>query len=62
MDAQPPLRSQFSLGDFRHNVRTEEEAQLYMKAAEPRSKEFLHWKEGPNQKYDKPVAKKVGET
>jgi hypothetical protein len=61
MDAKPPLRSQFSLGDFRHNVRTSEEAQLYMQIAEPKVKEFLQWKEGPNQKFDKPVAKKVGE-
>lgn len=61
IDAQQPQRSQFSIGDFRHNVRTSEEAQTYMSAAVPRPKEFLGWKEGPNQKYDKPVAKKVGE-
>lgn len=61
MDAKQPLRSQFSIGDFRHNVRTSEEAQMYMSAAVPQPKDFLGWKEGPNQRFDKPVTKKVGE-
>jgi len=44
VDAVPPAKSQFSLGDFRHNVRTREEAETYMSAAQPRPKELLTWK------------------
>lgn len=60
MDAKPPPKSQFSIGDFRHNVRTSEEAQAYMAAAAPVPKNFLSWPEKPNQGYDKPVTRKVG--
>lgn len=60
MDANPPQRSQFSIGDFRHNVRTSEEAQLYMTTAASEPKNFLSWPEAPNQRFDKPVTKKIG--
>ena len=60
VDAAPPERSQFSIGDFRHNVRTSEEAEQYMCAAAPRPKAFLSWTEPQHQRFDKPVTCKVG--
>ena len=44
VDVSPPTKSQFSLGDFRHNVRTKEEALHYMSTASPVPKELLVWK------------------
>lgn len=41
VDASPPAKSQFSLGDFRHNVRTREEAETYMSVAQPLPKQLL---------------------
>lgn len=61
MDVEQPAKSQFSIGDFRHNVRTQEEAQVYLKAAEPKPKNMFAWPENVSrQHYDKPVTSKIG--
>ncbi len=59
VDTVQPIKSQYSLGDFRHNVRTKEEAEKYMAAAEPRYKRLVEWPEGKNKVF-RPVAAKVG--
>lgn len=61
VDSEQPIKSQYSLGDFRHNVRTKEEAERYMALAEPRPKQLLEWPERPNlTKIQRPVTNKVG--
>ena len=61
VDSEQPIKSQYSLGDFRHNVRTKEEAETYMAQAEPRYKQLFEWPEGPNPtKIQRPVTNKVG--
>ena len=61
VDVQQPGKSQFSLGDFRHNVRTAEEAQRYLGTAEPAPKSLIAWPEDvKKQRYERPVTGKVG--
>ena len=61
VDRQQPAKSQFSIGDFRHNVRTREEAQSYMQVAEAKPKNMFAWPENVGrQHYDKPVTGKIG--
>ena len=43
MDSEQPIKSQYSLGDFRHNVRTKEEAEKYMAQAKPEQKRLVEW-------------------
>lgn len=61
VDPEEPEKSMFSYGDFRHNVTTAEETRLYSEGVPVRPKNILEWKEETSkQKYDKPVAGKVG--
>jgi hypothetical protein len=61
VEENQPEKSLFSLGDFRHDVRTLDEVNTFNRAALPRPKNFFEWKEDVSrQKYDKPLTEKVG--
>jgi len=61
-DKEQPKRSVLSIGDYRHNVLTSQEANTYQSNLSTKPKNLLEWKEDVNrQKYDKPVATKVGQ-
>ena len=59
-DSQPE-KSLYSLGDFRHDVRTLDEVQRFNQDAHARPKNFFEWKEEVGkQRYDKPITDKIG--
>ena len=61
VDNQIPEKSIFSIGDFRHDIRTKEEVESYNKTAGILPKKFLDWTEDVSkQKYDKPITEKIG--
>lgn len=61
VDDQLPEKSIFSIGDFRHDIRTSDEVATYNRTALNQPKKFLDWKEDTaKQSYDKPVSDKVG--
>lgn len=61
VDEEQPGKSIFSIGDFRHDIRTMEEVNLYNQMALNQPKEYFAWKEDPKkQSYDKPVTEKIG--
>lgn len=56
-----PEKSIYSLGDFRHDVRTTEEVSLYNKSVPAQPKNFFEWKEdSKKQTYDKHITEKIG--
>lgn len=61
VDSEEPEKSIYSYGDYRHNVTSCEDAQNYSQGIPLKTKNILEWKEDTTkQKYDKPVASKVG--
>lgn len=61
VEKEKPEKSQFSIGDFRHNVVTADEARIYSQGVMDVPKRFIEWKEDVSkQNFDKPVAGKVG--
>ena len=61
VDDQTPEKSIFSFGDFRHNIRTKDEVDIYNKTASDQPKKFLDWKEDiSKQRYDKDITGKIG--
>ena len=61
VDGNFPEKSIFSIGDFRHDIRTADEVSVYNQTATNQPKQFLNWKEDVNrQNYDKPVTEKIG--
>lgn len=56
-----PEKSLFSLGDFRHDLRTTDEVNTYNQTAVAQPKNFFEWKEDVGkQRFDKPVTEKIG--
>jgi len=56
-----PEKSLFSLGDFRHDIRTSDEVTAFNQMAMAKPKNFFEWKEDISlQKYDKPITGKIG--
>ena len=61
VDQDQPEKSIFSIGDFRHDIRTSEEVLLYNQGASNMPKSFYGWKEDMSkQGYDKPITEKIG--
>lgn len=61
MEKDQPQRSVFSIGDFRHNVVTSEEAVKYAQNVSNKPCRLIEWKEDVSkQKFDKPVTGKIG--
>lgn len=61
VEKDQPQRSVFSIGDFRHNVVTAEEAIKYSKSVSNKPYRLIEWKEDiVKQKFDKQVTGKIG--
>ena len=61
VEKEQPKKSVFSLGDFRHNVSTAEEAKIYSSNLVDYPSRLFEWKEDiSKQKFDKPVSSKIG--
>lgn len=62
VDKVQPEKSVFSIGDFRHNVSTRDEADHFTKGLSESTKRIFEWKEEiSKQPYDKPITGKVGQ-
>ena len=64
IDKEPKQQSIFNYGQLRHNVHSADLVQQVSKTFRNFSSEpvrLIEWKEAKNQRFDKPVAKKVGE-
>ena len=61
VEKDQPKKSVLSFGDFRHNVMTREEAYKYSDGLLDKPSRFIEWREDVSkQKFDKPVAAKIG--
>lgn len=61
IEKETPAKSVFSLGDFRHNVMTAEEARKYATGVSETQHRLIEWKEEiTKQRFDKPITGKIG--
>lgn len=61
VDKEQPIKNAWSAGNFRHNVMTADEAKKFSFGVGEVQNRIFEWKEDVNkQKYDKPIAGKIG--
>ena len=60
VDKQQPERSVFSIGDYRHNVITAEEAARHMQTVSSQPKNLLEWQASWHRNSERPVTGKIG--
>lgn len=61
MEPNTVNKSIYSIGDYRHNVMTSEEAAKYQQPMSHKNKNIWEWKESPDQqRYSKDITGKIG--